>query len=82
VNRINFQTGGKISLYRRIGILMFKHPRKRFLRLGCFVLLGSLLGCFLGGCGIKGPLYLPQEKTAAAAPTPTETAPAPQDTTK
>jgi predicted small lipoprotein YifL len=71
-----------MNLYRRIGILMFKHPRKHFLRLNCFVLLGGLLGCFLSGCGIKGPLYLPQEKAATAAPAPIETTPALQDTTK
>ncbi|MDR0246869.1 MAG: lipoprotein [Burkholderiales bacterium] len=57
-----------------------KHTCTRFLWLGCFL----LLGCFLGGCGIKGPLYLPQEKTATAESAPVETAPisASQDTTK
>ncbi|MDR2016601.1 MAG: lipoprotein [Burkholderiales bacterium] len=51
-----------------------------FWRLSCFV----LLGCFLGGCGIKGPLYLPQEKTVSTGSAPTEKTPAPasQDTTK
>ncbi|MDR0769635.1 MAG: lipoprotein [Burkholderiales bacterium] len=39
-----------------------------FLRLGCF----ALLGCFLGGCGIKGPLTLPQETSAASVPAPEE----------
>ncbi|MCL2296690.1 MAG: lipoprotein [Proteobacteria bacterium] len=56
---------------------MLKHARQRFLRLSYFVLLGSILGGFLGGCGIKGPLYLPQEKAATAS---AETAPTPQDT--
>ncbi|MDR0251378.1 MAG: lipoprotein [Burkholderiales bacterium] len=57
-----------------------KHTRQRFLWLGCFLFLGF----FLGGCGIKGPLYLPQEKTATAESAPVENAPVStlQDTTK
>ena len=36
----------------------------------------------LGGCGIKGPLYLPQipKPAAKAAPKPTEAKPAPVQT--
>jgi predicted small lipoprotein YifL len=56
------------------------HTRQHLLRLSCFVLLCS----FLGGCGIKGALYLPEGQAVAVEPPPPVTAPtpAPQDTTK
>ncbi|MCL2309709.1 MAG: lipoprotein [Proteobacteria bacterium] len=56
---------------------MLKRACKRFLRLSGFVFLGGLLGCFISGCGIKGPLYLPHEKTATM---PAGTTPAPETT--
>ncbi len=37
-----------------------------------------LLSCALTGCGMKGPLYLPDRaKPAVVTPAPTETKPAP-----
>lgn len=41
-----------------------------------------LLCCFFAGCGIKGPLHLPQDKKATSAPTEPASAPASQETTK
>jgi len=47
-------------------------------RIGCLVASASVLVVMLGGCGQKGPLYLPDSQGTVVTRPTQSTAPAPQ----